>query len=279
MAIRLCAWLQRKLGSKGETQPQETIPAGPYPQPAPKPGSIGETPSRETIPRGSNPQQDPTSQEDTPPPPYATLDLRDGTPQPPINTDKNVSLETLRARNPPCEGSDIVGPPPNNTMPIEAAKAAASTAVNGYLRALDEQDPKMVAARTAQAIAVAASTSRSYAAFLAAVTAVESAALLAIEDARDRAPCGQLRERTRHAVHTAANTAMAADADTTRVGPWPYSIFGIDAPHLRKQQGHQRPPSWLVWTFGAGASWVLEQGSQHLLEQYQQQQQQWGWGE
>ncbi|KAJ0110198.1 hypothetical protein J7T55_000630 [Diaporthe amygdali] len=250
MAIRVRAWLRRKLASKSETRPRETMPGDP------------------------DQQKNPTSQKDTSPPPYATLDLRDGTPQPSIATDENVPLETLRTRNPPRAGSDIVGPPPHSTAPIEAAEAAASTAINGYLRALDEKDRRMVAARTAKAIAVAASTSRSYAAFVAAVTAVESAALLAVEDSRERAPYGQLRERTRNAVHNAANTALAADADTTSAGPWPYSSFGIDTPHLRNQQGQQQYPSWLIWAVGAGASWILEQGSQHLLEQYRLQQQQ-----
>lgn len=181
-----------------------------------------------------------------------------------------MSLETLRARNPPCEGSDIVGPPLPNTVPMEAAEAAASTAVNGYLRALDEQDSTMVAARTARAIAVAASTCRSYGAFVAAVTAVESAALIAAEDARHRAPYGQLRGRTRHAVRHAANTALAADAKTTSAGPCPYSMFGVDA----VPKGRQPQPIWLVCTVGAAANWILKQASRARLELYQQRQQQ-----
>lgn len=204
MAVHPWAWLRRVIGSKDETKPQETISAGPNPQLAPKPGSTGETRLRETI----------TYQDDTPPPSYTTLELRGSTPRPPI---ESVSLEALRARNPPRADSDIVGPPPHNAA--APMKAAAAAAVNGYLRAQDEKDPLMVAARTAKAIAIAASTCGSYGAFVAAVTAVESAALLAVEDARRRAPYGQLRDRTRRAVHAAANTALAANADTTRAGP------------------------------------------------------------
>lgn len=136
MAIRPYAWLRRMMGSKGDTQPQETMPAGPAPQPTPKRGPTGKTRLRETT----------AYQEDTPLPSYSTLDLRGGTPQPPRTTNENVSLENSRARNPPCQGSYIMGPPPHRTTPFGAAKAAASTAANGYVRALDERNRRMVAA-------------------------------------------------------------------------------------------------------------------------------------
>ena len=87
------------------------------------------------------------------------------------------------------------------------SSAAAETAFIGMVRALDESNPRMVAARTAQAIAVAVSTSRSYAAFVAAVTAAESCALLLVEDARDYIPLDRCTVRSMNAVHAAANTA------------------------------------------------------------------------
>jgi hypothetical protein len=92
------------------------------------------------------------------------------------------------------------------------------------IRALDEPNPRMVAARTAQAIAVAVSTSRSYAAFVAAVTAAESSALLLVEDYRDHSSRERCRVRQRNALETATNVAMAADAGITPVGAWPFNI-------------------------------------------------------
>lgn len=93
------------------------------------------------------------------------------------------------------------------------------------LRSLDEPDPTMVAARTAQAIAVAVSTSRSYGAFVAAVTAAESCALLLAEDTRGVIPPDRFGERTRNALYAAVDTAMAADAGITPIGAWPFNIY------------------------------------------------------
>jgi hypothetical protein len=91
------------------------------------------------------------------------------------------------------------------------------------LRALDESDPRMVAARMAQGIAVAVSTSRSYAAFVAAVTAAESSALLLVEDKRDHSPPHRCGVRQRNALKAAAEAAIAADAGIMSIGAWPFS--------------------------------------------------------
>lgn len=96
------------------------------------------------------------------------------------------------------------------------------------VRALDEPNPRMVAARTAQAIAVAVSTSRSYAAFVAAVTAIESTALLLVEDDRDNSPPDRCRIRATNAIRAAAVTAVAADA--TSIGSWPFDIYDTNPP-------------------------------------------------
>lgn len=150
MASRFRAWLRRKLKLSGKTQ------------------------YRETASGRSNPQTAaPGTRKESPPPPYATLDLLPrSTHQPPRSIDGSESIEVLRTRNPatrpPSEQIPILRAPRRMTRPNTAVKAAASTAVIGMIRALDEPNPKMVAARTAQAIAVAVSTSRSYAAFVAA---------------------------------------------------------------------------------------------------------------
>lgn len=79
--------------------------------------------------------------------------------------------------------------------PIGAATTAASHAVVGVVRALDEPSPRMVAARTTQAITMAVSTSRSYAAFVAAVNAAESAALIISEADRELTPPDLVKKR------------------------------------------------------------------------------------
>ncbi|KAG6362801.1 hypothetical protein INS49_007895 [Diaporthe citri] len=153
--------------------------------------SSGKKLPRETTFGGPNKQPSLNIQKDAAPPPYNALDLlRDGTPQAPRNTDESETVESLRARNPatrpPRKTSHILNPPPHKTTPIGAATAAASSAMICVVRALDEEDRRMVAARTAQAISVAVSTSRSYASFVAAVTAAESTAFLLLESHRDR---------------------------------------------------------------------------------------------
>lgn len=206
MASRLRAWLRRRMRSSGKTLPRKTTIGGPNKQPS------------------SN------IRKDAPPPPYNTLDLvTKNIHQPPRSIDGSESIEVLRARNPatrpPREDSHILRPPRHKTRPIAAIEAAAAAAVIGTARALDESDPKMVAARTAQAIAVAVSTSRSYADFVAAVTAAESCALLLVEETRDKTPPDRCREHTKNAIYAAADTAMAADAGITPKGAWPFNIY------------------------------------------------------
>lgn len=189
-----------------------------------------ELPFRETTPGRPDSRPDPIAQEDTPPPAYAILNPRGSTPQDatphrqrPIY--ENVTLETLRAHNPatrtPRPDSQILEPPPHRMTPYGVADAAACGTVRGINRAFDEQDPRMVAARTAQAIAVAVSTSRSYTAFLAAVTAAETFALLSMEDASYQVdiPSDQLRDRYAQAISIATKTSVAADASLTASEP------------------------------------------------------------
>lgn len=212
MASRLRAWLRRRIRSKCRTLPRET--------------KFG----------GQNTQTIPNIQDDSPPPPYNTLDLlRQGTRQPPTtDTDGSETIESLRARYPATprrhENSTISTAPPHSTTPIGAATEAAYSAYVGVCRALDETDRRMVAARTAQAIAVAVSTSRSYAAFIAAVNAAESAGFLSFEADRDQIPYDRARIRAGRAVDTAANAAMAADAGITATGPWPFNIYDAHSP-------------------------------------------------
>lgn len=125
------------------------------------------------------------------------------------------------------------------TRPITAVEAAASVAVIGMIRALDEPNPRMVAVRTAQVIAVAVSTSRSYAAFVAAVTAAENSALLLIEKEKDRENgppdrCS-VRQRQTNAIYAAAVTATAADAGITPIGSWPFNIHDTHLPEFSSQ--------------------------------------------
>ena len=226
MASRFRAWLQRKLKLSGKTQDRETATSGSKPQTAA-----------------------PSTQKESLPPPYATLDLLPGSIyQLPRSIDGTESIEVLRARNPatrpPSEQSHILHPPQHMTTPHTAVKAAAAAAVIGIIRALDEPNPRMVAARTAQAIAVAVSTSRSYAAFIAAVTAAESSALLLIEKEKDRdnSPPDRcsVRQRQKNAIYTAAVTAIAADASTTPIGSWPFNIHDT---HLPKSSSQTASPS------------------------------------
>lgn len=207
MANRLLAWLRRRIKLKARRLSRET--------------KFGDT----------NTQPISNIQDDSSPPPYTTLDLhRHDTRQPPTtDTDGSETIESLRARFPATplrhENSTILTAPPHSTTPTGATTEAAYSAYVGVCRALDETDSRMVAARTAQAIAVAVSTSRSYAAFIAAVNAAESAGYLSLGADRDQISYDQARTRAGRAVRTAANTAMAADAGITATGPWPFNIY------------------------------------------------------
>lgn len=217
MASRFRAWLRRKLKSSGKRQHQgrqyqENTFGGPTPQ-----------------------DPDLSTRKDAPPPPYDTLGiLPKSIHQPPRITDGSESVEILRARNPatrpPHETSHILRPPQHKTTPIAAARAAAAHAVIGLVRALDESDPRMVAARTAQAIAVSVSTARSYAALIAAVTAAESCALQLVEGSRGELPPDRRMELAKNVVYAAADTAMAADAGITPIGAWPFNIYDSHSP-------------------------------------------------
>lgn len=103
--------------------------------------------------------------------------------------DGTEPLEDIRARNPPARPrpSDahgtirILKPPSQADDPYEAAYASAAAASIGFIRACDETCPPLLAARAVHGIAVAVSTARSYSAFIAAVTAAETSALLSAE--------------------------------------------------------------------------------------------------
>lgn len=221
MANRVRAWLRRRIRSKGRRPPGETKFRGPNTKPVPN------------------------FQDDSPPPLYNTLDLlRHGAGQPTTTeTDGSETVESLRALFPATplrhENSTILTAPPHSTTPSEAATEAAYSAYVGVCRALDETDSRMVAARTAQAIAVAVSTSRSYAAFIAAVNAAESAGYLSLGADRDQISYDQARTRAGCAVRTAANTAMAADAGITPIGPWPFNIYDAHSAESSSQTTHE----------------------------------------
>lgn len=230
MARRFHAWLRRKLRLGGKTQPKETTSPDP---PAPP-----------SIQKGA-----------PPPPPYDALDLNKITRQPLSSTEASESIEItggseiidiLRARNPPARprpGHEtlILRPPGHWTTPFEAARGAATAALIGMLRSLDESDPSMVAARTAQAIAVAVSTSRSYAAFVAAVTAAESCAYLNAEYNRLEISHERCDKLGKNAVCAAANIGLAADAGTTPIGAWPFNIHDAESAVLPPQTAHHCP--------------------------------------
>ncbi|POS77958.1 hypothetical protein DHEL01_v203644 [Diaporthe helianthi] len=215
MARNFRAWLRRKLEFRGKTRRRACDPSKP-----------------ETAAHPSTPI---SKQQNDSPPPYDTLDL------PPRSRvifdfqsgiDGSESLEVLRARNPaitpPSDTRPILRPPREAAQLNVAADLAGLAAVDGMIRALDETNPRMVAARTAQAISMAVSTSRSYAAFVAAVTAVESSALLLVEGGRDECLDEVGRERQANALSAATNVAMAADAGIAPLGLWLFNIHDTD---------------------------------------------------
>lgn len=245
MARRVHAWLRRKLRLGGKTQPQETT--------------------------SRDPLAPPSIQKGAPPAPYDALNKIAKQPLSSIEVRESIEtteggerfeitegskgiettggsdiIEILRARNPPARlppGQDtmILRPPGHWKTPFEAARGAAATAVIGMLRSLDESDPSMVAARTAQAIAVAVSTSRSYAAFVAAVTAAESCAYLDAEYSRFEIPHERCDELAKNAVRAAAEKGLAADAGTTPIGAWPFNIHDADSAVLPPRTAHHCP--------------------------------------
>ncbi|KAG8157022.1 hypothetical protein KVR01_013012 [Diaporthe batatas] len=110
------------------------------------------------------------------------FNIRQPCADPPLR-DGREDLETLRARHAPRR--PLNAPIPTDS-PTEAAYLAGATALPGLIRAvLDETHPCMIIARAAQAISIAASTSQSHAALLAAVNTMETLAILAYEEECD----------------------------------------------------------------------------------------------
>lgn len=227
------------LGPRGSSSPQETTTGGPNPQPDPHThedippttnhtsGLRGAFSPQEITLGGPNPQPNPHTHEGTSPAPYASpFSLRREFLR------ESMTLETLRAHNPatrtPCGSSHVQEPTPPRPSRFPIADAAACRTVVGITRAFDERDPRMVAARTAQAIAVAVSTSRSYTAVVSAATAAESFALLAMEDPRYQfpLPSDQLKVRYTNAIAIATNTAMAAKTGIPNdIPPFEWRVF------------------------------------------------------
>ena len=153
MPCQLLVWLLRRIMRSNRPQPHNLPPARP----------------------GTHVPIDARPQDHTQPPSYDHLfpHLRDG----------REDLETIRARHPPKR--PLNAPIPTDS-PTEAAYLAGATAFPGLVRAaLDETHPCMIIARTAQAISIAASTSQSHAALLAAVNTMETLAILSYEQECD----------------------------------------------------------------------------------------------
>lgn len=107
-------------------------------------------------------------------------------------------------------------PSPPKPMPTlrGAANAAANCATLGMLYALAGRRPEVVAVRAVRAMAVAISTSRSYAAFIAAAAAAESIASIC---AKDPSGCGTWPPRlvarhVRNDYQDALDAVMGPDA-------------------------------------------------------------------
>lgn len=132
-------------------------------------------------------------------------------------TDWDENINTIRAR----VGMPTLVPPNRATRhwdtPADATFAAIATAISGVCDAWEDPNPRMIAARAINAVAVAAavSTSHSYLAFVAAATAAESIALLEVEYERGDVPEDLHEERIDNAIYAAADTAMEAAASST----------------------------------------------------------------
>lgn len=158
-----------------------------------------------------------------PPPPYQSL--------PKVGPVRGETLETLRARNPPRTPPGDMGPtrPPCVSDDLEETSVSAIfAAVDGVALAMREKNNAMVAARSIQAIATAVSTSRSYAAFVAAITAAEFQALIVADDIRrssdpDFAPSDvpRLLNLWEVAKQAARDAHAATDAAP---GAWPFNF-------------------------------------------------------
>lgn len=140
-----------------------------------------------------------------------------------------------------CNGNPrlALNPPLPKDTRFKTAEAAAKTAMLGVARAFEQSDPAVIAAHTAHAIAVAVSTSRSYAAFVAATTSAESAALIIAESHRRYIPSARNLQRASNAVRRAAESGVAAEAGNTATGSSPSDTRNSDAMHASQAQ----PPS------------------------------------
>lgn len=128
-----------------------------------------------------------------------------------------------------------------------AADAAAYCATLGMLHALAGERPEVVAVRAVRAMTVAISTSRSYAAFIAAATAAESVASICAEDP---VGCGDwppelVAHRVRNDAHNALETALGLDAAGHA---WPL-VFDDDKFHLSKSRRRNPFPTGGVRSF------------------------------
>lgn len=252
-----------------------------------------------------SPQHAPESPEESPPPPYVPplAGLGEGlrgnaTTQPRQSTEECISLDTRRDRHPdpppPCADHPVR--PLLHERPLHsAAEAAATPNVIKVNSALDEQHPRMAAARIARAIALDVSTSRPSGAFPAAVTPAKRSTPLAIENPLDTAPRDQCECAHGHAIRTAASTSATADPGNL----WPADIHSMRAPgHEPPQQlpslpTQQQQPvmvftrawvaftgsayvvgaliAWMVradmaWSVGAGTLWMVGFGVIWLME-------------
>lgn len=195
---RLLAWSKRKLQSRSKRQPR------------PREITLAHVPS-------------PKVKAHELPPPYPTT-----SPEPIAGTEPLeplVSQDYSRVQNP----GDVcmpAPPPPKRTLRT-AANAAAHCATLGMLHALAGGRPEVVAVRAVKAMAVAMSTSQSYAAFVAAAAAAESVASIYAEQPTG---CGSwppemASHRVRDAYNDALDTVMGPDENF-----WPLAFdddFGL----------------------------------------------------
>lgn len=143
----------------------------------------------------------PRQRDHTPPPSYEYVFPRHAV--------GREDLETIRAGHPPKRPLNAAIP---TDSPIEAAYLAGATASSGLIRATkDETHTCMVIARAVQAISIAASTSRSHAALLAALNTMETHAMISYESERHRMAPGHERgwQLLTNSIDTAVRRALA----------------------------------------------------------------------
>lgn len=169
-----------------------------------------------------------------PPPPYPNARPESiagrASPEPLIPRDSSRAQNPVDVRMPP--------PPPRMPTPRTAADAAANCATLGMLHALAGDQPETIAIRAVRAMAVAISTSPSYAAFIAAAAAAESVASVCAEDRASRGnwPPDLVARRVLRDYNDALDTVMGPEfaGDT-----WPSSFnvgFHLPGPRPRPRQ-------------------------------------------